>query len=305
MLTTLAFAATAMAAAVTNPLIKLNNGVMMPQMALGTWQYDNETAAAAIKIGLDTAGFTHIDTAENYNNQVGVGKAIAGRERSSFFLTTKTLPCTSDPTATPGSCTKQTRSDFEGDLAALGVDYVDLILLHGASHRGAGACDAKACAADAEQWAVYEEMYKAGKAKAIGVSNYCQSCFECLLDKATVVPTVNQIQVHVGMGDDPSGLISYCEKKGIVVQAYSPLGNGQLVTDKKLGAIGEAHGKTGPQVALKWLADKGLAVVTKANSVEYLQQDIDLFSWNLTASETSTLSKNDEYPSDPSWACSK
>ena len=192
-------------------------------------------------------------------------------------------------------------------LAALQLDYVDLILLHGASHRGAGKCDAKACAADAEQWRAYERFYKQGKAKAIGVSNYCQSCFDCLLGKgnATVVPAVNQIQVHVGMGDDPSSLLSYCSAKGIVVQAYSPLGDGNLVKDKSLAQVGAAHGKSGAQVALKWLVDKGLAVVTKADDPTYLAEDIDLFSWNLTAAETQSLSQNSKYPSDPSWACSE
>eukprot|EP00937_MAST-01D_sp_MAST-1D-sp2_P007434 g7434.t1 len=294
----------AASAAPANPLLKLNNGVEMPQLALGTWQYDNATAGDAIAKGI-AAGFTHIDTAENYNNQVGVGKALAKYPRSSFFLTTKTLPCECDAVANPGCCKAQTQSDFEGDLEQLGVDYVDLILLHGASHRGAGKCDAKACAADAEQWQVYEDMYKKGKAKAIGVSNYCQSCFECLLGTATVVPAVNQIQVHVGMGDDPSGLLSYCAKKGIIVQAYSPLGDGKLIADTDLAAVGKAHGKSGAQVALKWLVDKGLAVVTKADTSQYLTEDIDLFSWNLTATETASLSSNAKYPSDPSWACSE
>jgi diketogulonate reductase-like aldo/keto reductase len=178
-------------------MIKLNNGVMMPQMAAGTWQYDNATAQSAVTLALDKAGFTHIDTAENYYNQIGVGKALAGRDRSSYFLTTKTVPCDKSVIGTPGACFKQTLADVETDLKLLGVDYVDLILLHGPARAkagyGKGTCDPVACASDAEQWAAYEQIYKAGKAKAIGVSNYCQSCLDSLLSNATVVPAVNQV----------------------------------------------------------------------------------------------------------------
>ena len=124
----------------------------------------------------------------------------------------------------------------------------------------------------------------------------------------TTQPAVNQVKFHAGMWTRDGAehqTKRYCDQKGITFEAYSPLGVGGVLSDADLVQIAAAHGKSPAQVALKWLADKGLAVVTKANSVEYLQQDIDLFSWNLTASETSTLSKNDEYPSDPSWACSK
>lgn len=284
--------------------LKLNNGVEMPQIAMGVWQYDNATAIDSLKLGF-SVGFTHIDTAESYKNQVGVGKAIAGKPRDSYFLTTKTLPCASVGAAA-GACYAQTKADFEGDLAQLGVDYVDLILLHGASTRGSSGkdhCDAQACAADNEQWRLYEDMYNAGKAKAIGVSNYCQSCFDCL--NATVVPAVNQIQYHVGMGDDPSSLLSYCKDKGILVQAYSPLGNGKLVADKGLAAIGAKYNKSAAQVALKWIVDKGLALVTKADSVDYLSQDIDMYSWTLSAADNAALGASKVYPDSPSWACAK
>jgi diketogulonate reductase-like aldo/keto reductase len=109
--------------------------------------------------------------------------------------------------------------------------------------------------------------------------------------------------VHVGMGDDPNKIISYCESKGIVVQAYSPLANGKLPADTDLAAIGKIYGKSAAQVALKWLADKGIAVTTKANKAEYLSEDIDLFGWNLTHTQTEILSANTKYAGQPSWAC--
>lgn len=281
--------------------LKLNNGVEMPQMALGTWQYDNNKAADAIKLGF-AAGFTHIDTAESYKNQVGVGQALkaSGKARDSYFLTTKTLPCSSSGY---DRCFQQAQSDIDLDLKNLGLDYVDLILLHGPSHSGSGKCDASACEKDRGQWAAYEAAYKAGKAKAIGVSNYCVSCLECLLDNATVVPTVNQIELHVGMGPDPSGLVSYSLSKGIVPQAYSPLGNGDLPGDKTLAAIGKSYGKSASQVALKWAVQHGWGVATKADNADYLAEDIDMFSWNLTAADMASLDGNSAHPSNPSWAC--
>ena len=250
-------------------------------------------------------GYVHIDTAESYKNQWGVGKALASKPRDSFFLTSKTLPCTAD---SEEACYNQTMSDFAGDLKALKVDYVDLMLLHGPAHRGKGSCDAGACEKDRGQWKAYQEMYKQGKAKAIGVSNYCVSCFDCLLGQpgVTVVPAVNQVAFHVGMGDDPEKLVSFCKSKGVVVQAYSPLGDGKLIGDAGLDAIGKAHGKTGPQVALRWIVQKGIPLATKANETEFLKEDIDVFDWSLSDAEMSTLSARTSpgSPFGPSWACS-
>lgn len=146
----------------------------MPVISLGTWQYNDTVAQDAIAKGLK-AGFTHIDTAMNYNNQKGVGLALKGLDRDSFFLTTKTVPCTLVPSAaaaacasskisdlsahcscahrhmTEAACEAQATSDFLGDLSDLGLDHVDLILLHGPSHRGAGTCDKASCTKDLGQ----------------------------------------------------------------------------------------------------------------------------------------------------------
>ena len=120
-------------------------------------------------------------------NQKGVGAALKGLPRDSFFITTKTKPCAE---MTEAACSAQAEKEFLQDLSDLGLDYVDLILLHGASHHGHGACAKPACTKDLGQWKAYEKLYKAGKAKAIGVSNYCVSCFECLVGApgVTVVP---------------------------------------------------------------------------------------------------------------------
>jgi diketogulonate reductase-like aldo/keto reductase len=287
--------------------MKLNNGVMLPQIALGVWQYDNDTAKNAIALAFQ-AGFTQIDTAEMYGNQVGTGEAIktllrGGMRRSDIFVTTKTLPC---KLSTPDECYAQTLKDFEGDLTALDLDHVDLILLHAPSTGvHSGPCDDAACAINAAQWAAYTQMYKKGKARAIGVSNYCQSCIECLAKNSSIVPAVNQIQVHVGMGPDPAGLVSYGRSKGIITQAYSPLGNGKLPGDATLATIGKKYDKSGAQVALKWIVSKGMAVSTKAKSAAYLAEDVDLFSWDLSPADQKTLDESTQYPGNPCWACTE
>ena len=176
----------------------------------------------------------------------------------------------------------------------------------------------------------YEKLYKAGKAKAIGVSNYCVSCFECLVGApgVTVVPcapclllltpltraliravgsrAVNQIAFHVGMGADPEGIVSYSQKHGIKIQAYSPLGDGALISDAQLKTIGSAMSpaKSSAQVALKYVLQSGHAVCTKADNPQYLAEDIDIVSWNLTAPALAKLTAATTPAGSPSWACS-
>jgi len=154
------------AAAASQGFVTLNNGVRMPQLAAGTWQYSNATAGDSIAKAWK-AGFTHFDTAESYANQLGCGKEIAsllasGVKRSDIFVTTKTLPCSSTTNMTAEACEAQTQSDLQKDLKRLGLDYVDLILLHGPSTRGTGStdmCNAKACGADQGSWSALETMY--------------------------------------------------------------------------------------------------------------------------------------------------
>lgn len=299
-------AGSAAAAAVTNPTVTLNNGVEMPLVALGVWQYDNATALDAVTKGLK-AGFTHIDTAFNYNNQQGVGQALKGHPRDSFFLTTKTPPCAAG--LSPTDCYNQTMEQLQYDLTALQMDHVDLVLIHGSSGDRNSACDQNACDRDFAQWRAYEEFYAAGKAKAIGVSNYCISCLECLYTKdLKVKPTVNQFQFHIGMGSDGAvkELLDECTKRDIVPQAYSPLGNGQLLSDKDIISIaGHYEDKAPAQIALKWIVDQNIAVATKADNYTYIQEDIDLFSWNLTAADKEALDTKSSPDARPSWSCAK
>merc|ERR1712048_523513 len=265
-----------------------NTGADMPMISLGTWQYDDSTAEAAVKLALQT-GFNHIDTANDYNNQVGVGRALKGVDRSSYFLTTK-VP--------PGSYAA-TQKALQQDLDQLGLDYVDLMLVHFPP-------TFNNCKEMQDQWRAVEEFYKAGKAKAVGVSNYCISSLKCIAQTATVTPAVNQVKFHVGMGTDPAGLKSYCDSKGIHVQAYSPLGDGtsELITGALVTSIGKAHNMTGAQVSLRWLIETGVPLTTKTTKESHLRENLGIFGFVLADTEKSQLDDATTPAGKPSFACS-
>jgi len=275
--------------------IKLNTGAEMPMISFGTWQYNSSTAEDAVKLAIQT-GFNHIDTANDYNNQDGVGRALKGLDRSSYFLTTKVPPGSASATA----------SALNDNLKLLGMDYVDLVLVHYPPLDG---YPRKFCASMQDQWKAMEDFYKSGKAKAIGVSNYCPSSLECIAKTATVTPAVNQVQFHIGMGTDPIGLKSYGDSKGIVTQAYSPLGDGskELITGDLVTGIGKAHNATGAQVALRWLIETGVPLSTKTTKQSHMQEDLDIFGkkFPLAASEKTTLDAATKPAGKPSFACSK
>jgi len=280
----------------------------MPLIAAGTWQYNDSTAKDSCEKAFNV-GFTHFDTAHDYNNQRGVGQfwaeAVAksgGRE--GLFLTTKVPGCGVGQGVRPGKyCYPDTLKLFQDDLDLLNVAYVDLILIHFPPLM----CSDLTCPEIQAQWKAFEEMYAQNKTRAIGVSNYCQSCFECLFKTAKVVPAVNQVQYHVGMGDDPIGLATYLKSKGIAMQAYSPLGDGssELISGNLTTSIGKAHGKTGAQVALKWIAQKSVSLVTKADRVDYLAEDFDLWDWQLSPGEMEQLSAAKKPAGLPSFMCDK
>lgn len=291
------FAVAAAAAFGGVPQIRLNNGVEMPVMSLGTWRLNGSEAFASVATGLGL-GFTHIDAAWNYHNQADVGRALKGRARSSYFLTTKVPDCShyfnASVCARPHA---KTAALLEFDLARLGVQHVDLLLLHFPPKPFN-------CTAMQAEYRAIEEFYAAGKARAIGVSNFCPSSLRCLLQTAKVVPAVNQIQYHVGMGVDAGGIRTLCAIHGITVQAYSPLGAGteELITGKLVTSIGREHKKTGAQVSLRYLYQlgnlatgrggappsvsgggappsfNGMPFSTRSTNAAHLQQALEVFS---------------------------
>ena len=297
--------------------VTLKNGIEMPTQSLSTWQLDGTTAKQMVKTALDDVGMRHIDTAITYGNHVQIGEALAGRNRSSFFLTTKIDPkagVTSKKGAYMGA-----KADLATCLTELDLDYVDLMLIH---------YPAASCDAVQGMWKAAEEFYAAGKARAIGVSNYCPDTLECMEDMQHVAPALNQVQYHVGMGADPGhpyghvpvdghpypdthamstpGIAKYCAERGIVLQAYSPLGDDEsaLISSDLVANIGAAHSKTGAQVAQRWIVQNNVALTTaKTTSRAQLEASGDIFDWSLTEEEMAQLSASTAPGASYSFAC--
>eukprot|EP00462_Mataza_sp_D1_P019719 CAMPEP_0175140534 /NCGR_PEP_ID=MMETSP0087-20121206/11573_1 /TAXON_ID=136419 /ORGANISM="Unknown Unknown, Strain D1" /LENGTH=308 /DNA_ID=CAMNT_0016423789 /DNA_START=12 /DNA_END=938 /DNA_ORIENTATION=- len=290
------------------PTVTLNNKVQMPVVSAGTWQYNNSVAQQSCVDAL-AAGFTHFDTAHDYNNQEGVGAffkdAVASKGRANLFLTSKVPGCGVPGQGVRGGahCYNDTVSVFQENLKQLQVAFVDLMLIHFPP----GGCNALTCGEIQSQWKAFEDMYAQNLSRAIGVSNYCQSCFSCLFKTAKTVPAVNQVQYHIGMGADPIGLHTYLTQKGIVMQAYSPLGDGssELITGNLTNGIGKKYGKSGAQVALKWIVQHSVPLSTKSTKPKNLASDIDLFDFTLSASDMATLDAATSPAGKVSFMCTK
>merc|ERR1740117_1476198 len=282
---------TAVATAFDIPTLNIAPGVDIPMVGLGTWQYNDTVAEYSTSLALDL-GYTHIDTALGYDNQVGIAKALKAspRPRASYFITSKI------PGGLPYA---NATAALELSLSQLGLDYVDLMLVHyPATWGGVGGK-----AGRADQWRAMEDFHKAGKAKAIGVSHYCERHIDELLETATIVPAINHVFFHVGMATQglnmsdmafptkPSEQPSY---KGVTYQAFSslcgPCGSSELLNGTLVTTIGAAHNKSGAQVSLKWAVQQGIPVLPKTHRAEYMTENVGLFDFELTPEEMAKLS---------------
>lgn len=254
--------------------ITLNTGREMPILGLGTWQLDDQTAETIREaLGL---GYPMIDTSGDYGTQPGIGEGIkkSGFERDDFYLVTKVEE---DDIAYEAT---------KDNLAELHLSYADLILLHRPPYFGVGE----------GLWRGLIKAREDGLTKDIGVSNYSIDQIQMLIDKTGEVPAVNQIEWS------PFGhskeMLGYCQENGIVIQAYSPLTRTERLDDPMLQAIAQVHGKTAPQVLVRWNLQQGVVPIIKANRPEHLRENIDVFDFDLDEDEMRKLDNlNEEYSS--------
>jgi diketogulonate reductase-like aldo/keto reductase len=249
----------------------LSNGVKIPIVGFGTWQTpDGDVAEASVKAALD-AGYRHIDTATVYGNEVGVGKGLkaSGVAREDIFLTTKLW--------NTDRGYDQTLAAMDKSLLSLGVDYVDLYLIHWpnpAAHRE----DWQALNADT--WRAMEAILKSGKARAIGVSNFRQHHLDELFKTAEVKPMVNQI--FLNPSDRQAELTAYNTAHGMLNEGYSPLGTGKMFGVEALQQLAERYHKSVAQVVLRWSLQHGFVPLPKSVHPERIQQNADLFDFELS-----------------------
>lgn len=262
------------------PLIELNDGNRIPQLGLGTWPLDDDQVAAAVVRAVE-AGYRHIDTAVKYGNERGVGNGIraSGVDRSELFITTKL----------DGEFQGHDRAvaGLEGSLKRLGLDYVDLLLIHwplpGRDQY-------------VSTWQTFERLQAEGKVRSIGVSNFKPSHLERLMAETDVVPAVNQVQLSPAI--TRAAEREFHDRHGIVTESYSPLGGSGagLLSAPVLSQLAEKHGKTPGQLVLRWHVQNGLVTIPKTASPERMAENLDVFDFALDPQDLAELSVLDEGP---------
>jgi diketogulonate reductase-like aldo/keto reductase len=249
----------------------LSDGTSIPLLGLGVWQVpDGATTVNAVRWALEL-GYRHIDTAQAYGNEKGVGQGLqeSGVPRDQVFITTKFLPNRSDPVR-----------ELEGSLKRLGVDQVDLYLVHWPQ---GGAMRA---------WPGMERARERGLTRSIGVSNYSARQLDEVIGSGTVPPVIDQVQFSAV--SHRRGLLEAARKHGVVLESYSSLGTGKHLDDPTVAGIAERMGKTPAQVLLRWCVQHGLPVIPKSTHRERIAENADIFSFTLSDEDMFALNALDE-----------
>lgn len=261
---------------------KLSNGVEIPCVGFGTWQTpDGETAVTAVREAIKT-GYRHIDTASIYGNESSVGIALkeCNVPREEMFVTTKVWWDARGYEETIAACNES--------LQKLQLDYLDLYLIHWPNPKKFRDCWQQK---NAETWRAFEYLYKAGKIRAIGVSNFRPHHLEALLKNAEIKPMVNQICIHPGYVLDET--IELCKEQGMLLQAYSPLGTGKLLEIPELVDVARKYEKSVAQVCLRWSIQKGFLPLPKSVTSSRIIENTQIFDFELTSDEIEILSSLD------------
>lgn len=259
------------------PPIILNNGVEMPQLGYGVWQVPDDEAERAVATALE-AGYRSIDTAAIYGNEEGTGKAVAGSgiARKDLFVTTKLWNSDQGYDATMRA--------FDTSLEKLGLEYIDLYLIHWPlPSRGKYIDTFKA----------FEKIYADGRAKAIGVSNFYPEHLEKLIDATSVIPAVNQIELHPHLQQHAAR--EYHAEQGIATEAWSPLGQGRgLLEVPAIIAIAQKHGRTPAQIVLRWHLQLGNVVIPKSVTPSRIKENIEVFDFSLDTEDLAAITALNE-----------
>lgn len=250
-----------------NETFKLSNGVEIPKLGLGTWLIDDDKAAQAVRDAV-SIGYRHIDTAQAYMNEAGVGEGIRSCcvAREELFITTKV--------AAEAKTYDAVTQSIDESLAKLGLDYIDLLIIHSPQPWMEFREENRYFEENKEVWKSLEDAYKKGKVKAIGLSNFLQDDVENILASCEIKPMVNQILAHVS--NTPLKLIEFCQKHDIVVEAYSPIAHGAVLENAEVKVIADKYGVSVAQLCLRYDIQLGLVVIPKTANPDHMRNNLAL-----------------------------
>ena len=265
---------------ILNETFTLANGIEIPKLGLGTWLLDDDQTAAAVKNAL-AAGYRHVDTAQAYGNEAGVGRGLreSGVAREDVFVTTKVAAEHKDYASAAAS--------IDASLATAGLDYYDLVIIHSPQPwKEVNQSDDRHLEGNREAWRALEDALDAGKVRAIGVSNFLQADLENILADCRVRPMVNQVLAHAG--NTPFELIDWCRQRGILVEAYSPVAHGAVLGNEEIAAIAERYGVSVPQLCIRYCLQLGLVALPKTGNPEHIRANAAV-DFDITDSDMEAL----------------
>jgi len=245
----------------------LSNGVKIPKLGLGTWFISDNDAVQAVKDAV-ALGYRHIDTAQAYQNERGVGEGIrtCGVAREELFVTSKL--------AAEIKSYNEAVAAIDNSLKTMGLDYLDLMIIHSPRPWMEFHEEDPYFEGNREAWRALEDAYKAGKLRAIGLSNFEQADIDNILGSCSVKPMINQILTHIS--NTPKELIEYSKEKGILVEAYSPVAHGELMKNQEVIKIAEKYGVSVPQLSIRYCLELGLLPLPKTANPAHMKNNAEV-----------------------------
>ena len=248
--------------------IKLANGITVPQLALGTWFIEDKDAAQAVRDAVEI-GYRHFDSAQAYGNEYGVGEGIrsCGISREELFVTTKV--------AAEHKTYQDAAASIDESLRKMDLDYIDMMIIHSPQPWAkVNQSNDRYFEGNLETWRALTDAYKAGKLRAIGVSNFLKEDIDNIWNNAEIKPMVNQVLCHIS--NTPLDLIQYCQEKGIVMEAYSPVAHGEALKNEKIREMAEKYGVSIPQLCIRYDLQLGMIVLPKTANPEHMKTNADV-----------------------------
>ena len=265
-----------------NHTLTLNNGVKIPQLGLGTWFIDDDKAADAVKEAAKL-GYRHFDTAQAYGNERGVGEGIrtCGIPREELFVVSKV--------AAEHKTYEEAKAGIDETLKKMGLDYLDMMIIHSPQPWvEVNQSENRYADGNRAAWKALEDAYKAGRLKAIGVSNFQIRDLESLMETAEIKPMVNQILLHIS--NTPFELVDFCQKNDIVVEAYSPIAHGVILNQPKIKAMADKYGVSVPQLCIRYTLQLGAVSLPKTANPAHMETNAAV-DFVISDSDMETLKK--------------